>query len=208
MVENNKKVKKLKKFYIKLLFKVRTLDIKPILEEYLKDCKKIAIMGIGNTMKGDDGFGVLLIENLVKHYKNKYNLDLNNEVNNIRDKIILLNCGVVPENFTDVLKQEKPDKILIIDAALMGKSPGTLNIVNSEDISEIGFSTHSLPMSVIVKYLSYYIDTEILIIGIEPEQIDFGKSLSKKIYEKNLKFTEMLINLLDSFLKMKIMRNN
>nr|WP_232210879.1 hydrogenase maturation peptidase HycI [Methanothermococcus okinawensis] len=182
--------------------------MKPILEEYLKDCKKIAIMGIGNTMKGDDGFGVLLIENLVKHYKNKYNLDLNNEVNNIRDKIILLNCGVVPENFTDVLKQEKPDKILIIDAALMGKSPGTLNIVNSEDISEIGFSTHSLPMSVIVKYLSYYIDTEILIIGIEPEQIDFGKSLSKKIYEKNLKFTEMLINLLDSFLKMKIMRNN
>jgi hydrogenase 3 maturation protease len=180
---------------------VRTLDIKPILEEYLKDCKKLAIMGIGNTMKGDDGFGILIIENLVKYYKNKYNLNPNNEVNKIGDKIILLNCGVVPENFTDVLKRENPSNILIIDAALMGEVPGTLNIVNSEDISEIGFSTHSLPMSVIVKYLTHYINTEILIIGIEPENIDFGKPLSKKIYEKNLKFTEMLIDLLDSFLE-------
>ena len=105
---------------------------------------------------------------------------------------------MVPENFTDVLKRENPSNILIIDAALMGEVPGTLNIVNSEDISEIGFSTHSLPMSVIVKYLTHYINTEILIIGIEPENIDFGKQLSKKIYEKNLKFTEMLIDLLDT----------
>ncbi|WP_394355318.1 hydrogenase maturation peptidase HycI [Methanothermococcus sp.] len=158
-------------------------------------------MGIGNTMKGDDGFGVLIIENLIKYYKNKYNLNENNEVNKIEDKIILLNCGVVPENFTDVLKREKPSNILIIDAALMGEVPGTLNIINSEDISGVVFSTHSLPMSVIVKYLTYYINTEILIVGIEPEQIDFGKPLSKKIYEKNLKFTERLIELIDSFLK-------
>nr|WP_292461039.1 hydrogenase maturation peptidase HycI [Methanothermococcus sp.] len=177
------------------------MEIKPILEEYLKDCKKLAIMGIGNTMKGDDGFGVLIIENLIKYYKNKYNLNENNEVNKIEDKIILLNCGVVPENFTDVLKREKPSNILIIDAALMGEVPGTLNIINSEDISGVVFSTHSLPMSVIVKYLTYYINTEILIVGIEPEQIDFGKPLSKKIYEKNLKFTERLIELIDSFLK-------
>jgi len=68
---------------------VRSLDIKPILEEYLKDCKKLAIMGIGNTMKGDDGFGILIIENLIEYYKNRYNLNPNSEVNNIEDKIIL-----------------------------------------------------------------------------------------------------------------------
>jgi len=179
------------------------LDIKSILEDYLKDCKKHAILGIGNTMKGDDGFGILVIENLIEYYKNQYDLNPSSEINKIDDKIIFLNCGVVPENFTDVLKREKPSNILIIDAALMGETPGTLSIVDSNDISEIGFSTHSLPMSVIVKYLTYYINTEILIIGIEPENIDFGKPLSKELYEKNLKFTEMLTNLLDSFLENK-----
>ncbi len=174
-----------------------------ILKEYLKDCRKLAILGIGNIMKGDDGFGVLLIENLIHHIVNNdykydnalYKLDPKKEVNCI-GKLILINCGVVPENFTKVLKNENPSHILMVDAAIMGKSPGTMSPIDVERISNVGFSTHSLPMSIIVKYIKHYINTDILIIGIEPKTIDFGKPLSNEIYKKNLEFTKTLVDVL------------
>lgn len=185
------------------------MNIERILRDYLKDCEKLAIMGIGNTMKGDDGFGIIFIKNLINHYMNnnidiKNELNPNNEVNKIGNKLLLLNCGVVPENFTNVLKKEKPSHILIVDAALMGKPLGTISQIDVEDISGIGFSTHSLPMSIIVKYIKHYINTEILIIGIEPKNIDFGMPLSREIYKKNLEFTKIIIKLLDSFLNRDI----
>lgn len=182
-------------------------NIESILKEYLKDCKKLAILGIGNTMKGDDGVGIAIIENLLKHYLKEYNCQQNidldqigkREINKISNNIVILNCGVVPENFTDVLRKEKPDKIIIIDAAIMGEKPGTIKIIDPEYISKVSFSTHSLPLSLIVKYMKYYIDTEIIIVGIEPENLDFGKSLSKKIYKRSLEFTDVLKNILCSF---------
>jgi hydrogenase 3 maturation protease len=181
------------------------------LQDYLKNCEKLAIMGVGNTLKGDDGFGVALIENIINHYKgvcstyygenNNHHENQNSEVNILNEKVLLINCGVVPENFTDILKKEKPTHILLIDAAIMGKAPGTILPIDVNDISEIGFSTHSLPMSIIVKYIKHYINTEILIIGIEPKSVDFGKPMSNEIYKKNMEFTKIIIKLLDSFFK-------
>jgi len=183
-------------------------NIKYTLEEYLKDCKKLAIMGVGNTIKGDDGVGIVFINNLIKYYNNQHNnqnngenYNLNNkEINKIQDKLLFLNCGVVPENFTDVLKKEKPSHIIIVDAALMGEEVATIKIINPDDIITTGFSTHSLPMSIIVKYIRHNIDTDILIVGIEPEQLDLGAPLSKTIYNKNMEFTKMMTELINSFL--------
>ena len=176
-----------------------------ILKEQLRDSKKLAILGVGNTIRGDDGLGVFIVKGIVRHYIDKYpqqNLNINREVNKIFDKVILINCGTVPENFTDILKEEKPDKIVIIDAAVMGEKPGTVRLIEVKDIYSIRFSTHTLPLNVIVKYLMRYIDSEIFIVGMEPENLDFGvEELSEEIYRKCLEFTEILIDIIDSILE-------
>jgi len=181
------------------------LDNLNILEKQLKNCRKLAILGIGNTIRGDDGLGVFIIKSIVKHYTNKYpqqNLNINREVNKIFDKVILINCGTVPENFTDILKEEKPDKIVIIDAAVMGEKPGTIKLIDVENIHSVGFSTHSLPLNVMVKYLMRYIDSEIFIVGMEPKNLDFGvEELSGEIYRISLEFTRILIDIIDSILE-------
>ena len=181
------------------------MDNLTTLKELLKNCRKLAILGIGNTIRGDDGLGIFIIKKIVKHYSDKYpqqNLNINKEVNKIFDKVILINCGTVPENFTDILKKEKPDKIVIIDAAVMGEKPGTIKLIDVEDIYSVGFSTHTLPLNVIVKYLMRYINSEIYIVGMEPERLDFGvEVLSEKIYKKCLEFTGILIELIDSILE-------
>jgi len=181
------------------------LDNLTALKEQLKYCRKLAVLGIGNTIRGDDGLGIFIVKSIVRHYTDKYpqqNLNINKEVNKIFDKVILINCGTVPENFTNVLKEEKPDKIVFIDAAVMGEKPGTVKLIDVRDIYRVGFSTHTLPLNVIVKYLTRYIDSEILIVGMEPEKLDFGiERLSEKIYKKCLEFTEILIELIDSILE-------
>ena len=47
----------------------------------------------------------------------------------------------------------------------MGLNPGDYKIVNNEDFSNIGISTHSMSLSYFVKFLN---NDNILFIGIEP----------------------------------------
>jgi hydrogenase 3 maturation protease len=176
-------------------------DIISKISSFIKQSNKLVILGIGNYLKSDDGFGIYVIESLVKNYEKSFkDVNLEKEVNIITDRLTLINSGVVPENFTDVLKRENPDKIIMIDAALMKQKPGTLRIVESEEISETGFSTHALPLTIIIKYIKSYINTEILIIGIEPTDLTFGEPLSGIIKEEADKFSEIFIKELDSFL--------
>jgi len=176
-----------------------------LLEEHLKNCKKLAVLGVGNTLRGDDGLGVFIVRSIVRHYMERYpeeDLNIDREVNKISHKVVLINCGTVPENFTDILKREKPDKIVIIDSAVMGEKPGTVKLIDIEEICNVGFSTHTLPLNVIVKYLMSYIDSEIFIVGMEPENLDFGvEGLSEEIYRRSLEFTEILINIIHSILE-------
>ncbi|WP_459201046.1 hydrogenase maturation peptidase HycI [Methanococcus sp. CF] len=176
-------------------------SIQNTIKSFINNSSKIAILGIGNYLKSDDGFGVYVIESIVKNYsKTHENLSLEKEVNSIDNRLTIINCGVVPENFTDVIKKENPDKIIMVDAALMHQHPGTLRIVESDEISETGFSTHALPLSIIIKYLKTYIDTEILIVGIEPTNLEFGEPISGLLKEKADEFSKILIEEIDSFL--------
>ena len=64
---------------------------------------KVVIVGIGNTMKGDDGFGPALVERLSP-----------------KVKAVCIDAGSAPENYTGKIVKEKPDTILIVDALHLG----------------------------------------------------------------------------------------
>ncbi|WP_048055696.1 hydrogenase maturation peptidase HycI [Methanotorris igneus] len=167
------------------------------LKEFLENCEKLVIMGIGNEMKGDDGVGIYIVKEIAKRFGKDVN-DINSEVIKISENIILLNCGTVPENFTDVLKRESPTHIIMVDAALMNEEIGTIKVINPEDIADVGFSTHALPLSIIVKYIKKSINTKIIVIGIEPKIIDFDKPLSDEVRRCADNFVEYLIKIINT----------
>lgn len=82
---------------------------------------------------------------------------------------MLINAKTVPENFTGKIRKENPSHIILVDACLMGLNPGDYKIVNKDDFSDIGISTHSMSLSYFVKFLNH---DNILFIGIEPESLD------------------------------------
>ena len=120
------------------------------------------LLGVGNSLLSDDGAGICIAETFRK------------------DGWISYNCGTAPENFTSVIRREKPEILLVVDAARMDLSPGEFRRIPEEKISDVSFGTHQLPLSQLTAYLKGFAG-RIIIIGIEPLTTDFGEELSPEI---------------------------
>ena len=146
-----------------------TISLKSEIDDFLKDYEKLIIIGIGNELRGDDGLGSFIIKELEKE----------ETINN--DKIIIIDGGSAPENFTGLIKKENPSHIIIVDAALMGSEVGTIKSIKKEEIDNINLSSHSMSLSFLIKYLENDIEFKFLFIGIEPLAMNLGEGLSKEI---------------------------
>lgn len=181
------------------------ITLKDAFDNFIKGYKKLIILGIGNELRGDDALGSFIINDLQNsnicnnisdniydtNYDNpNFNVNESDIINN--KKIILIDGGSAPENFTGLIKKEKPSHLLIIDAALMDTEPGTIKFVNKDEIADINASTHSMSLSFLINYLENYIDFEFLFIGIEPLSMDLGENLSLKVL-KSLEFIKHMI---------------
>ena len=118
-------------------------------KEYLKG--KIAIVGIGNALKGDDQLGPLLISRLQG-----------------KTKARLFDCGEVPENYIQPIIKYKPETIIIVDASDWGGGVGELRLIKKEEIKNFGFSTHNASLGLFFDYLERELpQTNIIIIGVQ-----------------------------------------
>jgi hydrogenase 3 maturation protease len=137
------------------------------------DLKKYILMGIGNTLRGDDGIGSIIAQG----FKDRDWLSID--------------CGVVPENFTSIIKKNRPDLVVIIDAVEMELKSGEFRIISPYRISTLHLTTHSMPLSFLISYLKEYTQ-ELIFIGIQPKIIDYSNSVSPKV----LKSSEEIIKIL------------
>ena len=149
------------------------------LKNFLSDCEKLIVLGVGNELKSDDGVGPFIIKKLKEE--------------NIENKNLLFIDGkTVPENFTGKIRKEKPTHLIIVDACLMDLQPGDMQIVNKYEFANIGISTHSMSLSFFVRYLEKDTDFEIIFVGIEPETMDWGERPTPKVEKAANEFIEIL----------------
>jgi len=132
--------------------------------------ERICVMGIGSDLRGDDIAGLVVADELVRRRP----LELKN-------KLSVIYASTAPENFTGEIKKINPSYLVIVDCAELGLEPGEVKIINETDIGGVSFSTHSLPISIIIDYLKRDIDFKTIIIGIQPTDTSFGAELSNKV---------------------------
>ncbi|WP_067146137.1 hydrogenase maturation peptidase HycI [Methanobrevibacter olleyae] len=212
---------------------------------FLENCDSLLILGIGNDIRGDDGLGPYIINQLSllkesilnnpdpANFKNnlnqnepnnldknedffdnvcdintgniplddglnsyicELNVDVNESLKKRLNKTFLIDGGSVPENFTGLIKKFNPSHIIIVDASLMNKEAGEINIVNKDNIVDISISTHSMSLAYLIKYLELENEFEILFIGIEPKIMDLSFELSDIVKETS----DLLVKLLFS----------
>lgn len=95
--------------------------------------------------------------------------------------VTVLDGGTVPENFTGLIKRENPTHIILLDAADMGKPPGYIKIIKKDEISQYNISTHAMPLSFLIKYLEHSIKSNIILIGIQPMEMEMVDSVSPEV---------------------------
>lgn len=142
-----------------------------LLEADLKGAKRIAILSVGSDLRADDAAGPLMAAKL-SSLENK-------PAFRTRLKIIL--GGNAPENFTGVIRGFNPDHIIVLDAADSGKAPGTIFSVRPQEVGGLSFSTHQLPLKLMIQYLQESLTCAVTIVGIQPGSLDFGGPVSAPV---------------------------
>jgi len=139
----------------------------------------VLIVGIGNTLRGDDGAGPALITSLKSRVRNSEK----------HSQLFVMDTGEVPENYLEKIVNLKPDTILFVDAADFNAPPGNTRSINAEDLEQGSFSTHNSSMTLVVDYLNRRLQAKIFLLGIQPKSLRMGEQLSEPV-EKALKNIE------------------
>ena len=144
---------------------------------------KEVILGIGNTLNGDDGIGIYVTEKLNKSLKEIEEGSEPAKSTGTSRQLVAINGGITPEDYTSTIRQHSPDKLILVDAADMGLSPGSYRIIPLEKIGVMHFSTHDMPLALFISYVGDFC-REVVLIGIQPEKMDFSAPLSS-IVQRN-----------------------
>lgn len=135
------------------------------LRKSLEGCQRLAVLGIGSELCADDAAGILLVRQLRSRIASQPFRSLEWEG---------FEGGNAPENATGFISAFKPTHILMVDAAEIGAAVGGCRHISAEEIPEVCFSTHTLPLKIIIDYLGKVTGAVIAVIGIQPGNLEFG----------------------------------
>ncbi len=152
-----------------------------IIHGCLTGTKKFAVMGIGALLNSDDGAGVVIAENLLKLFKNKPS-----------EKYRIYSGCTAPENFTGEIKRFFPDHLLVVDAADFKAKPGSVQIIDMDKIGGVSFSSHMLPIKIMIDYLKKEIGCRVTLLGIQPDNITYGEKMTPAVRKTVKELTEIL----------------
>jgi len=142
-----------------------------VLKEFIKN-KKVVFVGIGNTLRGDDGIGCYFVEELSKKIKN--------------DKINFINAGLCVENYLSKIVKLNPEVVIFVDA-YRGEVEQPYLLLNKDEIQNLTFSTHNISLVTIIEFLEKDLtDTQFYVLAIKPQSLKIQEGISeetKKLFD-------------------------
>ncbi len=141
------------------------------------------VLGIGNPVGGDDAAGPRLVRMLNRRPQ---------RTNEPSSKIMAIDAATAPESYTSIIRQHRPDLLILVDAADMGLPPGVLRTIPPEKISVLSFSTHHMPLSMFISYVQEFCG-KVLLVGVQPDRTEVGKHLSKMVRNSVMKLVEVIL---------------
>jgi len=131
--------------------------------------KRIAVVGVGHELRGDDAAGIHVIHELQDNLLPT-------------DTFLLIEAGSAPENLTGQLRRFAPHTVLLIDAVDMGQPSGMIQYVDLEDkIIESVSSTHALSLRLFATYIKTEFNCDVHLMGIQAEQMTLDTPLSASV---------------------------
>lgn len=152
--------------------------------------KKIAVIGLGNTLRRDDGIGIAVLESLLTSYK--------------REDVDYLNFGIA--SFDLLHRMENYQAVLLVDAVKAGLACGECKIFALEEIDcnlqDSPLSSHELDLkSIFELYKKLELKTRVYVAGIQAGDVSFGQGLSEALKNKEKELVEKISVFIDQRLR-------
>jgi hydrogenase 3 maturation protease len=138
------------------------------LNQRLKGAKRLSLLGVGSDLRGDDVAGILVANSLSLKAKKSRNF-----------KVFI--GETAPENLTGEIRKFDSTHLIIVDSADMNKKPGSVQLIDPDQIGGLSFCTHSLPLKVMTDYLEKSVGCKTCIIGIQPKGLGFDTRCSPEV---------------------------
>lgn len=151
------------------------------LRKWLSEAKKVAVLCIGSEIRTDDAFGPALAQRLKEA---------------VSDRVIVIDAGTVPENYTGTIRRLDPTHVLMVDTADMGLTPGELKLFEAKNIEGFTVSSHAPSLRVIAKYLAATTQAKVALLAVQPRSLEFGEALTCDLKGAVESTARMLTNLL------------
>lgn len=145
-------------------------DIYQFLQQKLSGCTRLAVLGAGSVLKADDGAGMYAVEKLQEACPSA-------EYPNVR----FYPGETAPENYSGSIKRFCPTHLLVIDAADVGRTPGSFVDIPPEDVGGPTFCSHMLPLRVMLDYLAAETGAQVTLLGIQHKSIIFDTDMTPEI---------------------------
>ena len=144
---------------------------------------KFTLIGLGNILLRDEGVGVHAVEALRKNF-------------DFPEDVRLIDGGTLGLDLLPFI--EGMEKILFIDAVDLRKEPGTIAIIEDEDLPSFlapKLSLHHVGLSDLLFASSFMgiRPSKITLIGIQPEKVEVGLTLSATVTENFEKFLKTIL---------------
>jgi len=134
-------------------------------EDYLPDfCRQpTLILGCGNFLFGDDGFGPAVVKYLEEHYP-------------IPQGVYVLDAGTGIQDIlcTIALSSQRPKRLVLVDAMDRGAEPGEVTAATLDEhrpARRAQFSLHGWPTLDLLKDLSDSCGIEVGLVLVQPEPL-------------------------------------
>ena len=131
---------------------------------------KVVFMGIGEEKLSDDAVGIYIITELLRFSNEKF---------------LFINGGIDPMSRIDDIVDFRASHLVLLDTCTLNKPPGTVAIIERENIKEyVPISSHTIPVHVVIDLLLDKLPTmNVFMIGFVPESLEGFTEL--KLYGEN-----------------------
>lgn len=157
--------------------------------------RRIALLGIGNELNGDDAAGVLIVRLLAQLIQNPTeHTDREGDLGDLcaslvyqplrtsyfqlkHYELMVVEGGIGPEAFSGPLRRFEPDWVILIDAAAMDEPAGTTAWVDWRMADGLSATTHTMPPTMLAKFLIHELGCQVGLIGIQPASVEMDAPL-------------------------------
>jgi hydrogenase 3 maturation protease len=146
------------------------------LRRSLSGGQRIAVLAVGSPLRADDAAGLLAAEELGRILKTQPALSRPPRT------VEIFVAETSPENFTGQIKAFAPDRLVILDAVDCGLKPGQIRLLHPGELSAVSTpSTHNASLGLMLDYLGHFLKAEVVILGIQPQTLEFGLAPSQEV---------------------------